>query len=121
VGAAVLHRDLPHHRATPGGVGREDFLAGACPEVWVADRYGGQTGPGAVRQLCLAHLLRDAQYAIDEGDSMFAPGFKMLLLRAMAIGRRRPDLKDSTLRQYHGDLDRPLGRPPEAPIQRHAP
>jgi len=49
---------------------------------------------------------------------VFVPGFKFLLLRAMAIGRRRPDLKDSTLAQYHGDLerrlDRLLARPPEA-------
>ena len=28
----------------------------------------------------------------------------------MAIGRRRPDLKDSTLRHYHGDLERRLDR-----------
>ncbi len=72
--------------------------------------YAAQDGHGAARQLCLAHLLCDAQYAIDEGDSIFACGFKFLLLRAMAIGRRRPDLKDSTLRQYLGDLKRRLDR-----------
>lgn len=87
-----------------------DFLAGAVPEVWVADRYAGQAGHGKERQVCLAHLLRDAQYAIDEGDAVFAPGFKQLLLRACAIGRRRDDLKDSTLAQYHGNLDRQLDR-----------
>ena len=36
------------------------FMQGARPEVWVADRYRGQLGHGAVRQMCLAHLLRDA-------------------------------------------------------------
>ena len=87
-----------------------DFLEGRQPEIWVADRYAAQDGHGAARQLCLAHLLRDAQYAIDEGDTVFALGFKFLLLRAMAIGRRRPDLKDSTLRQYLGDLERRLDR-----------
>ena len=86
------------------------FLNGAVPEVWVADRYAGQAGHGQVRQLCLAHLLRDAQYAIDDGDTVFAPGFRMLLLRAMAIGRRRSDLKDVTLKQYRADLDRRLDR-----------
>jgi transposase len=30
------------------------FMNGARPEVWVADRYGGQLGHGAVRQMCLA-------------------------------------------------------------------
>jgi transposase len=84
------------------------FLQGAVPEVWVADRYAGQNGHAAERQVCLAHLLRDAQYAIDEGDAGFAPGFKALLLRAVAIGRRRETLKDSTLAQYRADLDRRL-------------
>ena len=42
--------------------------------------------------MCLAHLLRDATYASEEGDSGFAPGFRRLLLRAAAIGKRREDL-----------------------------
>jgi transposase len=86
------------------------FLQGAAPEIWVADRYRAQNGHGAQRQVCLAHLLRDAQYAIDEGDTGFAPDFKRLLLRAVSIGRRREALKDSTLAQYSGDLDRRLTR-----------
>jgi transposase len=86
------------------------FLDGARPEVWVADRYGAQTGHAAVRQMCLAHLLRDAKYAIEEGDTVFAPGFRWLLLRAVAIGKRRDTLKDSTLAQYRADLDRRLDR-----------
>jgi transposase len=86
------------------------FLQGAAPEIWVADRYGGQNGHGAQRQVCLAHLLRDAQYAIDEGDTGFAPAFKLLLLRAVSIGRRRETLKDSTLAAYRADLDRRLTR-----------
>ena len=94
-----------------------DFLKGAVPEVWVADRYAGQNGHALERQLCLAHLLRDAKYAIDDGDTGFAIAFKGLLLRAMAIGRRRADLADSTLKQYRADLDRRLDRllaqPPE--------
>ena len=86
------------------------FLQGAQPEVWVADRYGGQLGHGAVRQMCLAHLLRDAKYAIEDGDTVFAPGFHRLLLRAVAIGKRRDALKDTTLAQYHADLERRLSR-----------
>jgi transposase len=85
-----------------------DFLQGATPEVWVADRYGAQAGHALERQLCLAHLLRDAQYAIDEGDTVFAPAFKALLLRAVLIGKRRESLKDSTLAQYRADLERRL-------------
>jgi transposase len=87
-----------------------EFLKGAVPEIWVADRYAGQNGHGAQRQICLAHLLRDAQFAIDDGDTGFAPGLKGLLKRAAAIGRRRDDLKDTTLAQYRADLDRRLTR-----------
>ncbi len=85
-------------------------LNGARPQVWVADRYAGQLGHGVVRQMCLAHLLRDAKYAIEEGDVGFALGFRFLLLRAVAIGKRRDTLKDSTLAQYHADLERRLSR-----------
>jgi transposase len=87
-----------------------DFLGETKPEVWVADRYAAQAGHGTERQLCLAHLLRDAQYAIDAGDTGFALGFHKLLQRAVAIGRRRPQLKDTTLAQYRADLDRRLDR-----------
>ena len=76
--------------------------------MWVSDRYGAQAGHGQAHQLCLAHLLRDAQYAIDAGDTVFAPGFKRLLKRALAIGGRREALADSTLVQYRRDLDRRL-------------
>lgn len=83
-----------------------DFLQGAVPEVWVADRYAARNGHGRRRQLCLAHLLRDAQYAIDAGDTGFAPAFKALLLRAAAIGRRhRP-----TARTAQGQHARPISR-----------
>ena len=86
------------------------FLGDAKPDVWVADRYAAQAGHGNERQLCLAHLLRDAQYAIDAGDTGFAPGFHKLLQRAVAIGQRRTELKDTTLAQYRADLDRRLDR-----------
>ena len=76
----------------------------------MADRYGGQLGHGAVGQVCLAHLLRDANYAIEASDVGFAPAVKRLLLRAVAIGRRREAMKDSTLAHYRADLDRRLGR-----------
>ena len=86
------------------------FMDGARPDVWVADRYAGQAGHGAVRQMCLAHLLRDAKYAIEEGCTVFAPGFRLLLLRAVAIGKRRDRLKDATLIQYRADLEKRLDR-----------
>jgi transposase len=85
-----------------------EILAGHMPRVWVSDRYGAQQGHGADWQVCLAHFLRDIQYALDAGDDLFARRLKRLILRALAIGRRRPGLKDGTLRQYRADLDRRL-------------
>jgi transposase len=48
----------------------------------------------------LAHLLRDATYAIECGDTAFSAPFKRLFLHAIAIGRRRQTLKDATLKLY---------------------
>jgi transposase len=87
--------------------------------VWVADRYGGQLHHGVVRQMCLAHLLRDTKFAIEEADALFAPGFRRLLLRAVAIGKRRATLKDTTLAQYQADLQRRLDRLLAGPMPTH--
>jgi transposase len=80
------------------------------PKVWVSDMLGSQRGHAEEWQVCLAHLLRDATYAIEDGDTAFSAPFKRLLLRSVAIGRRRETLKDTTLKQYHYDLDRRLDR-----------
>ncbi len=80
------------------------------PQVWVSDMLGSQRGHAIEWQVCLAHLLRDAKYAIEDGDSAFSAPFRRLLLRAIAIGRRRDTLKDTTLKQYLHDLDRRLDR-----------
>jgi hypothetical protein len=71
--------------------------------------------------MCLAHLLRDSKYAEQDGDTVFAPGFRRLLLRAAAIGKRRDALKDTTLAQYHADLDRRLSRLLSGPAPTHKP
>jgi transposase len=80
------------------------------PPVWVSDMLGSQRGHADQWQVCLAHLLRDTRYAIESGDTGFSLPFKWLLLRALAIGRRREALKDSTLTRYRADLDRRLTR-----------
>ena len=66
------------------------------PMVWVSDMLGSQRGHAVEWQVCLAHLLRDARYAIECGDTAFSAPFKLLLLRAIAIGRRRETLRDTT-------------------------
>jgi transposase len=61
-------------------------------------------------QVCLAHLKRDVQYAIDGGDDALAPGIMALIKRAVRIGRRRDSLADATLIAYHSRLQAALDR-----------
>jgi hypothetical protein len=63
---------------------------------------------GQSRVMRLAHLLRDANYAVECGDTAFSALFRLLLLRVIAIKRRRATLKDTTLQQYLSDLYRRL-------------
>jgi transposase len=81
------------------------FLGDVRPAFWVSDRLGAQRGWAAKEhQVCLAHLLRDIQYALDAGDEALAPRIMALLKRAIRIGRRRPELADATLAAYHARL-----------------
>lgn len=103
---AVLHVIRPS-RGKPVVAG---VFGDIRPMVWVSNMFGAQRGHGQLWQVCLAHLLRGAQFAIDSGDDAFSAPFKLLLLRAVVIGRRREGLADTTLKHYAADLDRRLDR-----------
>jgi len=85
-----------------------EVMAGHRPSIWVSDLYGAQQGHADVWQICLAHQLRDCKFAIEAGDTIFAPRMKALLLRAVVLARRRKQLTDSTRRSYQRRLDREL-------------
>jgi transposase len=85
-----------------------DVMAGHRPTIWVSDLYGAQQGHADLWQVCLAHQLRDCQYAIDAGDTIFAPRMKALLLRAVVLARRTITLAESTRRGYLRKLNRSL-------------
>ncbi|MEJ0046781.1 MAG: IS66 family transposase [Rhodospirillales bacterium] len=105
-GEAALHLIRPSRGA---GVPHEVF-GDVRPGVWVSDAYGSQRGHAERWQMCLAHLLRDTQYAIDCGDTVFSQPFKKLLLRAVIIGRRRHSVDDAVRARWRDDLDRRLDR-----------
>jgi transposase len=87
----------------------EQFLGEHRPDFWVSDRLAAQMNWAKKdHQVCLAHLIRDAQYAIDAGDTAFAPGLRKLLRRACKIGGRRHQLADATLRTYAYKLEAEL-------------
>ena len=99
---AVLHViDPSRGKKVPKGV-----FGDRRPAVWVSDLLGAQQGHAEDWQVCLAHQLRNVQYAIEAGDDILSPFMKRILLRAIAIGKRRDRLKDSTLVQYRADLER---------------
>jgi transposase len=94
-GQGVIHEVLGTHR----------------PTIWVSDLYSAQQNhPAEDWQVCLAHQVRDCQFAIDAGDAVFAPRMKAMFLRAFAIHKRRDILSASTLYQYRCDLQRRVHR-----------
>jgi transposase len=101
------------------GVVRE-VLDGHRPAIWVSDLYGAQRGHAEAWQVCLAHQLRDCQFAIDAGDVVFAPRMKVLLLRAVVLARRHRGLAESTRREYRRRLEHALDAVMAlAPTDRH--
>ncbi len=88
--------------------GERGVLAGHRPALWVSDLYGAQQGHADGWQICLAHPLRDCQYAIEAGDAVFVSRMKALLLRAVVLARRHRDLAASTRREYRRRLEHAL-------------
>ena len=95
-------------RASRGAGVVGEVLDGHRPVLWVSDLYGAQQGHAEGWQVCLAHQLRDCKYAIEAGDTVFAPRMKALLLRAVILARRHRDLAESTRREYRRRLERDL-------------
>src|SRR3982751_5382227 len=85
-----------------------EVMAGHRPAIWVSDLYSAQHGHAAAWQICLAHQLRDCRYAIEAGDTIFAPRMKALLLRAVVLARRHRSLAESTRREYRRRLEHAL-------------
>ena len=119
----VFHHDqnaffLTHPRRSKEAV--EEFLGGFRPDAWVSDRYGAQAGWAQNdHQFCLAHLLRDTQYVIDEGDAVFSPALRHFIGVACEEAGRRDTWNDATLkihkRRLEAQLDRILALTPVHP------
>ena len=54
--------------------------------------------------MCLAHQVRDAQYAIDVGATIFAPAMLAFLQRVVQPWRKREQVKDSTMQRHRREL-----------------
>jgi transposase len=98
---------LTHPRRSKEAV--EEFLGDVRPQVWVADRYGAQAGWATKdQQVCLAHLLRDTQYVIDEGDGVFAPALRHFIGVACDQASGRDKWNEATLQIHRRRLEAEL-------------
>jgi transposase len=96
-------------RPSRGKVVVAEFLGDVRPDFWVSDRLAAQMGwAKSNNQVCLAHLIRDARYAIEAGDTAFAPKLLKLLQQACRIAGRRDRLADTTLATYAYKLEAQL-------------
>ena len=96
-------------RPSRGGDVIQEVLGSHRPQVWVSDLFSAQkTHPAESWPVCLADQLRDCQYGIDAGDTIFSARMKTLLLRAFVLQRRWLDLAQSTRYQYRCRLYRDL-------------
>ncbi len=87
-----------------------EVLDGHRPAIWVSDLYSAQQGHADEWQICLAHQLRDCQFAIEAGDAIFAPRMKALFLRAFVLARRRHQWAEATRRQHRQRMERDLDK-----------
>lgn len=91
---------LPVIRPSRGKTVIDSVMAGHQPQIWVSDLFSAQAAhPAQQWHVCLAHQLRDCQYAMDAGDELLAPRMKRLFLKAIAL-QRRHTLAASTVEQY---------------------
>ncbi|MEJ7715967.1 MAG: transposase [Thermoleophilaceae bacterium] len=102
---AVLHLIRPSR----GTAVRADLFGAIRPDVWVSDMLGSQRGHGQNWQMCLAHLLRDAQYAIECGDQAFSAA-----AAAPAAARHR---HRAAARDAEGHHPRAISRRPRPPAR----
>ena len=80
----------------------EDILIDASGiDVWMSDLYSAQLTVNTKRYaICNAHQLRDLQYAIDTGDTVFAPAMHKLLRQGLRLTKRRSQLDPSIYKTY---------------------
>jgi transposase len=68
----------------------EGLMFDAVAEVWCCDLHAAQLKAPAHRfAICNAHQVRDLQYAIDAGDTVFAPPMQALLREGLHLTQER--------------------------------
>ena len=95
----------------------EDVLDGHKPALWVSDLYGAQQGHAEKWQVCLTIPLRNCQFAIEAGDTVFAPRMKRLFLRAFVIAKRRHTMAETARKAYKTRIEHQLDAILDLPVE----
>ena len=90
-----------------------DVMDAAQPQVWVSDLFSSQLlNPATDYQICLAHQVRDLQYAIDMQQCQWAEDVQNLLHKSMALNQQRasyaPHAFEKEVRDCESQLDQLL-------------
>ncbi len=86
-----------------------DVMNGHRPAFWTSDRYSAQQGHGARHQTCLAHLARDAAYAVEVSDDPAPFRLRLWFAEVFALWRGLGDLAASTVARKRRDLESRIG------------
>jgi transposase len=101
---AVVHQ--PDHSRAARVV--EDTMNGHVPKVWLSDRYSAQQNHGAAHQTCLAHLARDAAFALEHGSDDLPLRFKLWFGRAFDLAKEIASFKAATIASKKRVLEKQL-------------
>jgi transposase len=83
----------------------EGLMFDAVAEVWCCDLHSAQLrAPTRRFAICNAHQLRDLQYAIDAGDTVFAPPTQALLREGLHLTQERNQSSASDFQQAVDNL-----------------
>jgi len=86
----------------------EETMDGHVPQVWISDRYAAQQSHGRRHQTCLAHLARDAAFALEHGDDDLPFWFKLWFDSAFELARTIRDRAASTVAAQKRRLEKRL-------------
>jgi transposase len=83
----------------------EGLMFDAVAEVWCCDLHSAQlTAPTGRFAICNAHQVRDLQYAIDAGDTVFAPTMQVLLREGLRLTQERDQYSPADFQQAADNL-----------------
>jgi transposase len=86
----------------------DEMMGGHVPKVWISDRYSAQQNHGARHQTCLAHLARDAAFALEHGCDDLPFRFKLWFGKAFDLANCIAGFAASTIARKKRKLESSL-------------